>query len=1163
MINNSIYDQIQQFVDGQFQQMNHTALQLLYGYAKLMSMDAGILNVLFSKEEEQKELADIRNIIQENNIDINLLKVTVPLLLSNGQDSEAVHELKEILEPMLNDDIQHNSAQILKSLLDMNIPEMALVTTGHSLDDVLNYVDSCSDKRKTQSKRDKKTVDLSSESRDKAPEMCQSSDIDSEDQGSSKDIQQHMDNPEMDYVAKRERFSILIEKTTRLYDRLKCKIMGQSEAVRMFAEGYFQSEVLRSEEEDCGKPSATFLFAGPPGVGKTYLASTAAGMLNMPFLRLDMSEYYSESSVHELSGVSKVYAAPKPGVLTEFVRNNPRSVILMDEIEKAHEKVIYQFLQVLDGGVLTDSYTEESVDFSGTILIFTTNVGKSLYEDRERENLSSIPKSVIVRALEQERDEYGRSRLPAAICSRFSSGNLIMFNHLGVHNLLDIINDRFGLYSKKMKDLYDYKVEIDDKLSSVLLFSQSSGMDARNISAQSIIMLKNEMYEFGRHIPNLNKSLSVLEKMKFSVDLSKSSGEIKALFNNDDAANIVFVGSREDLNEVPVSSKCVLHYAADRMQAMDLLTNNDIEFVVLDPIYNIVDENSDYLSLDDRKSEGIYTFEEIMDKFPKIPLYILEKKNINNEDKSIFLERGARGFIKMENKVDFSNNLSHISDILYLQRKVDDLSGRGRVLSYNTAQHFTDGGSTAELVFYDFKIKLAADASENRMMVSAGEKPTDKFADVIGAENAKKELEYFITLMKNPKKHIMGSSRPPKGILLYGPPGTGKTMLARAMASECEASFFPVTAAEFQERYVGEGEKKIRDLFKTARKFAPSIIFIDEIDAIGKERTGSSSTHHTETLLNTLLTEMDGFKVDSSKPVFVVAATNYDLDGSVSGKASSIDPALLRRFDNRILVDLPNEREREAYLQMKLEKEKLSGISDEAVHNIAQRTTGESLAILQNILELAVRNAGRAGRMPVDDDLLNAMEEYMYGEKKDWGADYYQGVARHEAGHAYICHLSGEKPSYVTIVSRGSFGGYMQHANSETMPQYTKEQMFWNIRTALAGRAAELEFYGEDRGINTGVSSDLEQATRLAMNMICRYGMNRDNLISCSPDTMLRSSRSGEFLDEVNTILNEEMERTRKLIRDGRDKVERLADYLLDNNQATEKVIEHIFTEDC
>lgn len=129
----------------------------------------------------------------------------------------------------------------------------------------------------------------------------------------------------------------------------------------------------------------------------------------------------------------------------------------------------------------------------------------------------------------------------------------------------------------------------------------------------------------------------------------------------------------------------------------------------------------------------------------------------------------------------------------------------------------------------------------------------------------------------------------------------------------------------------------------------------------------------------------------------------------------------------------------------------------------------------------------------------------------------------------------------------------MQHANSETMPQYTKEQMFWNIRTALAGRAAELEFYGEDRGINTGVSSDLEQATRFAMNMICRYGMNRDNLVSCSPDTMLRSSRSGEFLDDVNTILNEEMERTRKLIRDGRDKVERLADYLLDNNQATEK----------
>ncbi|MBO5261350.1 MAG: AAA family ATPase [Coprococcus sp.] len=1198
MIKNSIYDQVRGFVKTRFKDRPLVALQLLYGYAKLVSMNSGVLSVLFAKEEEQEELNEISVVFDENKIDVELVKSGVPLLLANRDNVKEAEELRVVLEEIVDDSLNHSSVELLTQLFRLDIPELYLVKKGQSIDDILNYVDSIHSSKvndeeaatlqaaeadsadNTDAQQDTQTLEPKTDEPigDKSvePDKEAKTTVRSSESGEEAKVAEKSALPDKeskvvsqadgkkntavdDIISKRDRFASLINKTKRLSNRLNCKIMGQAEAVRMFCDGYFQSEVLKDADKDQTGPSATFLFAGPSGVGKTFLASTAAQMLDMPFLRLDMSEYYSDNSVHVLTGVPKTYASPKPGTLTKFVSKNPRSVILFDEIEKAGESVLFQFLQVLDGGSLTDSYTEESVDFTQTILIFTTNVGKSLYEERDRDNLSAIPKSVVIKAIEQEKDEYGHSKIPAAMCSRFASGNIIMFNHLGVDSLIDIANDRFGVYTRKINKLYDYNVEIDEKLSSVLLFSQSSSMDARNISAQSLIMLKNELYEFGRHVPAPEASLNTLEKLKFCVDTSKSSKEIQDLFSNDSAADILFIGDAKDLEDVPVSTRCIIHVAPDRNKAKSIIANNNIEYVIVDPLYNVEDANSDYLSLDDRKSEGIYTFEEIKDSFPQLPVYILEKEVIGSEDKLQLIEKGARDFVKMDSKLEFSDRILHISDMIYLQKKVDDLSEHGRVLNFNTAQHFTDDGKTAELIYYDFRIQLATDADENKMMAGKGEIPDVSFDDIIGAEYAKEELQFIISQMKDSKRQLAKGYKPPKGILLYGPPGTGKTMLAKAMAAQSKASFFPTTAAQFQNKYVGEGERTIRELFKTARKFAPSIIFIDEIDAIGKERTGSASTHHTETLLNTLLTEMDGFKVDITKPVLVVAATNYDLDGSVSGKASSIDPALLRRFDNRILVNLPKEEDRRKYLKLKLGRMKLDKISDTAIESIAQRTTGESLAILENIINLAVRNAGKKGKEPDDNFLLEALEEYMYGEKKDWGKEYYQNVARHEAGHAYICHLSGEKPSFVTIVSRGNFGGYMQHANSENIPQYTKQQMLWNIKTSLAGRAAELEFYGEESGINTGVSSDLEHATRLAMDMVCKYGMQKGRLISCSPEIILNSGRAAQFLDEINDILSEQMEETRALIRGGKDKVERLAQFLLDNNQAIESEIQDIF----
>ncbi|MBR1853981.1 MAG: AAA family ATPase, partial [Lachnospiraceae bacterium] len=459
-------------------------------------------------------------------------------------------------------------------------------------------------------------------------------------------------------------------------------------------------------------------------------------------------------------------------------------------------------------------------------------------------------------------------------------------------------------------------------------------------------------------------------------------------------------------------------------------------------------------------------------------------------------------------------------------------------------------------VFYDLRKRMAVDVASRGSLLSQAERPEVRFADVIGAESAKKELRYFVEYLKNPKYFLSKGEKPPKGILLYGPPGTGKTMLAKAMAGESDVTFLQTTAAEFLNSSVGKGEEKIREAFRRAQKYAPAIIFIDEIDTIGKRRTGAGMT---ESMLNTLLTQMDGFATDRRKPVFVLAATNYGISGE---GAAVLDEALLRRFDNKIYISLPNLKERRQYLEQLFGVGAAgSRISESILDNIAERTTGQSLAELQNVAGLAMRSAVRDGVELSDEVLLTALEEYIHGEKKEHTAEYYYSVAIHEAGHAYVAWLSGDKPAYLTVESRGDFGGYMMAGTPDDTPAYTEEMLIGKIRTALAGRVAEEVFFGAEKGANTGAASDLEKATNLAFGMLCRYGLTGDRLVSLNKEEVMHSSLAGEYLEKANEILQREMQNTQQIIKDGRGTIERIAKELVEKNRLTGQEFETIMKQ--
>ena len=394
------------------------------------------------------------------------------------------------------------------------------------------------------------------------------------------------------------------------------------------------------------------------------------------------------------------------------------------------------------------------------------------------------------------------------------------------------------------------------------------------------------------------------------------------------------------------------------------------------------------------------------------------------------------------------------------------------------ARRSMGGGAQGALSFTKSKAKVYVPDEESRIT----------FADVAGVDEAKQELTEIVDFLKRPERYAEIGARIPKGVLLVGPPGTGKTLLSKAVAGEAEVPFFIISGSEFVELFVGAGAARVRDLFEEAKKKAPCIIFIDELDAIGKSRSGSmgvvGGNDEREQTLNQLLTEMDGFTAQD-KPVIVLAATN---------QPEVLDAALLRpgRFDRQVLVDRPDLSGRKTILEIYAKKVKLAAGVD--LDSVAQATSGFAGADLANLVNEAALLAARAQRTSVEQqDLGEAIERVVAGlEKKSrvLQDDEKKVVAYHEVGHAIVGHLmpGGSKVAKISIVPRGmSALGYTLQLPTEERFLNSKEELQGQIATLLGGRSAEEIVFGK---ITTGAANDLQRATDLAEQMVGTYGMS-------------------------------------------------------------------------
>ena len=432
-----------------------------------------------------------------------------------------------------------------------------------------------------------------------------------------------------------------------------------------------------------------------------------------------------------------------------------------------------------------------------------------------------------------------------------------------------------------------------------------------------------------------------------------------------------------------------------------------------------------------------------------------------------------------------------------------------------------------------------------------------KFHDVAGEDEAKEQLQEIVDFLHNPGKYQAIGATMPKGALLVGPPGTGKTLLAKAVAGEAEVPFFSISGSEFVEMFVGMGAAKVRDLFKQANEKAPCLVFIDEIDTIGKKRdsAGVGGNDEREQTLNQLLTEMDGF--DGSKGVVILAATN---------RPETLDPALLRpgRFDRRIPVELPDLEGREAILKVHAKKVKLGDNVD--FHAIARAAAGASGAELANMVNEAALRAVRNGRTYViQEDLEESIEVVIAGyQKKNAVLSDKEKliVAYHETGHALVAALQSHSApvTKITIIPRTSGAlGYTMQVEERDQYLLSKEELENKIATYAGGRAAEELIFGS---ITTGASNDIEQMTKLARAMITRYGMSDEfgmmaletvNGQYLGGDTSLAcAAETAAIVDEkAKTLLKKEYEKAMDLLKNNKQKLHELAKYLYEKESIT------------
>ncbi len=826
---------------------------------------------------------------------------------------------------------------------------------------------------------------------------------------------------EGDNVVQKEITNDLIQDANAMRENLAKKLYGQDRAIESIADS-IKNNILASTNS----PKSTYLFLGPPATGKTYLAELLGENLSeYKIKKFDMTQYSHEDSGGAMYGTSRMWGNVKPGALTSFVKNNPKSIIILDEFEKANNQVQTNLLSIFDGGYLQDACgwcddtpwgaegdlggtikcpedeIQDIIDFKQTIFVITSNLGKELYSDHKFLELVSDDytqaESMILDALrrEEKQDNKGGSQ-PAIVpelVSRFSQANVVLFNKLTFKANELIADQAFKIYKESFSEQFDIAFDLGQNYKSFLktqILSFAPELDARRLKSKIGIMFFDKVTDY---IMQHNKDTSYFKEIKISI--SKDVSEFLRSQVNDNIKNKTLIRElfRKNLT----------------LELEDKFTSKD----------------------------GVITYKISSCKFKRI-------------------------------------------------KRIKDFSEDGLVFDI----------------------------------------PEVSFCDIAGHANAKTRLNEAINFLKEPSLMKDFDIKAPKGMLLYGPPGTGKTLLAKAFAKEADLPFITTTGTDLL------NPEKTKTIFAKAKEYAPSIVFIDEIDAIGKRGNNSGR----EIAINKLLSEMDGFSSIPDENVFVIAATNFK---------DHIDSAIIRagRIELHIEINALDKEARKYFIDKILETKPVEGNFD--IDKLLIYTAGMTGAELEMLgKEVSIYCIRHGLKAITQQILIEEINTIKYGSRITHRSidKLMESTAIHEAGHAVISKvlMPEVKIEQITVVPRANALGFVSYDRDKNYDSLTREDIKNKLCVAFAGREAQLKEYGED-GFDSGASNDLNMATKYAHHAIATLGMGENTgYINVSE---LRDEKlfEKEIEAEIKLWLDEAKERTKKLTDENWSKVTVLA----------------------